>query len=148
MGLPGLRGPPGTKVSHIFTTSYTNDVYVRKETVFLILFLLYSSCIFSGFAWLQRRQGQFRLTSHSACFFKTIIIIILSQILIFLSVHFLKGGYGEPGAAGPKGDKVGREISFSLLCCPPLYSPFMLGYEHFSSCCYNGLNQWSGRENY
>lgn len=23
MGLPGLRGPPGTKVSHIFTTSYT-----------------------------------------------------------------------------------------------------------------------------
>lgn len=28
MGLPGLRGPPGTKVSHILTTSFTQFMYV------------------------------------------------------------------------------------------------------------------------
>lgn len=52
MGLPGLRGPPGTKVNHKFTTSYTQ---LCVSAVYMLI--LSSLCVFSGFAWLQRREG-------------------------------------------------------------------------------------------
>lgn len=53
-----------------------------------------------------------------------------------------KGARGDAGTAGPKGDKVGGEMSFFLLlqvlklfCCIIPYSPFMLAldYEHLNS---------------
>lgn len=43
MGLPGLRGPPGTKVSHIFyNTSYMSDSCIEFCLVSFVVILLSS----------------------------------------------------------------------------------------------------------
>lgn len=101
-GITGTEGTTRDKgESHLGTQScWTHiDFPLSKLT-------LHSSSIYPGITWLQRRKGQFWLTLY---------VFVLSTINT-LHLHFLllfwKGTHGDPGSAGPKGDKVWEKCCF------------------------------------